>query len=231
MRPQRPRTPGTPEEPGDPATPTAPPAATAPPAETVEPAPEGPPASGPARLLALGREFAKFGTVGGLGIFVNLAVFNICRTATGLPVVRCSVIATLVAIAFNYLGLRHFAYKDRDKSHRSREIALFAAFSAVGLVIENGVLYVATYGFGWDTPFQNNLFKFLGIGAATLFRFWSYRAWVFRALPRHAREARHDEPAGQDGASPHSGPPRHGEPSNTTSNPAAYHPETTAPPP
>ncbi|MEU2512630.1 GtrA family protein [Streptomyces syringium] len=169
-------------------------------------------------MLALGREFAKFGTVGGLGIFVNLAVFNLCRATTGLPVVRCSVIATLVAIAFNYLGLRYFAYRDRDKSRRSREIALFAVFSAVGLVIENGVLYIATYGFGWDTPFQSNLFKFLGIGTATLFRFWSYRAWVFRALPAH-------EPAEDGDGSPH------GDPANSTSKPAAYHPETTAPPP
>ncbi|MEU7107827.1 GtrA family protein [Streptomyces stramineus] len=171
--------------------------------------------------MALGREFAKFGTVGGLGIFVNLAVFNLCRATTDLPVVRCSVIATVVAIAFNYLGLRYFTYRDRDKSHRSREIALFAVFSAVGLVIENGVLYIATYGFGRDTPFQSNLFKFLGIGAATLFRFWSYRAWVFRALPHHGRSP-----------GPHpDDPAHHGDPTNSTSNPAAYHPETTAPPP
>ncbi|WP_449478053.1 GtrA family protein [Streptomyces abikoensis] len=187
-------------------------------------------------LAALGREFAKFGTVGGLGIVVNLAVFNLCRTVTGLPVVRCSVIATVVAIAFNYLGLRHFAYRDRDRSRRSRQIALFAGFSAVGLVIENGVLYAATYTFGWDTPFQNNLFKFLGIGAATLFRFWSYRAWVFRTLLPGVTE----DPPGTNGTGSTGetggtdstgGPTDHGDPSNSTSNPAAYHPETTAPPP
>ncbi|WP_435797866.1 GtrA family protein [Streptomyces klenkii] len=193
------------------------------------------PAAAPG-LAALGREFAKFGTVGGLGIVVNLAVFNLCRTVTGLPVVRCSVIATVVAIAFNYLGLRHFAYRDRDRSRRSRQVALFAAFSAVGLVIENGVLYAATYTFGWDTPFQNNLFKFLGIGAATLFRFWSYRAWVFRALlPNDTGDTSGtDSTSGTGSASSTSstgGPTDHGEPSNNTSNPAAYHPETTAPPP
>ncbi|MGW1198949.1 GtrA family protein [Streptomyces sp. NPDC002536] len=172
----------------------------------------------PARtgLRALGQEFAKFGTVGGLGIFVNLAVFNVCRGLTGLPVVRCSVIATVVAIAFNYLGLRHFTYRDRGRGRRSREVLLFAAFSAAGLVVENGVLYVATYGFGLHTPFESNAFKFLGIGTATLFRFWSYRAWVFRALPVHGL--------------PHGAAP-HGDPSNTTSSPAAYQPETTAPPP
>lgn len=131
----------------------------------------------------LARELVKFGAVGGMGLLVNLAVFNLVRHVTDLPVVRASVIATVVAIVFNYVGFRHFTYRDRDKSGRTREATLFLLFSAVGLVIENGVLYAATYGFGWDTPLQSNIFKFLGIGVATLFRFWSYRTWVFRALP------------------------------------------------
>lgn len=132
------------------------------------------------RLL---REVAKFGAVGGTGLLVNLLVFNLVRQLTGLPVVRASVIATVVAIVFNYLGFRYFTYRDRDKSKRTREMSLFLLFSTVGLVIENGLLYTATYGFGWDSPLQSNVFKFLGIGVATLFRFWSYRTWVFRALP------------------------------------------------
>ncbi|GHD15193.1 hypothetical protein GCM10010313_42460 [Streptomyces violarus] len=116
-------------------------------------------------------------------MLVNLLVFNLVRHVTDLQVVRASVIATVVAIIFNYVGFRYFTYRDRDKSGRTREMTLFLLFSAVGLVIENGVLYAATYGFGWNTPVQNNIFKFVGIGIATLFRFWSYRTWVFRALP------------------------------------------------
>ncbi|MFJ4472652.1 GtrA family protein [Streptomyces sp. NPDC089424] len=141
---------------------------------------------GSAGLRRLVREVARFGAVGGAGLLVNLLVFNLVRHVTDLQVVRASVIATVVAIAFNYVGFRYFAYRDRDKSGRTRELTLFLLFSAVGLVIENGVLYAATYGFGWDSPLQSNVFKFLGIGVATLFRFWSYRSWVFRALP--ARE-------------------------------------------
>jgi putative flippase GtrA len=132
-------------------------------------------------------EAAKFGAVGGAGLLVNLGVFNLVRHVTDLPVVRASVIATVVAIIFNYIGFRYFTYRDRDKSGRTKELTLFLLFSVVGLVIENGLLYAATYGFGWDSQLQNNVFKFLGIGIATLFRFWSYRTWVFRALP--AREA------------------------------------------
>ncbi|MFI8966191.1 GtrA family protein [Streptomyces sp. NPDC053493] len=139
------------------------------------------------RLDRLVREVAKFGVVGGLGVGVNLGVFNLVRHVTELPVVRASVIATVVAILFNYVGFRYFTYRDRDKSGRTKELALFLLFSVIGMVIENGVLYTATYGFGWDTPLQSNFFKFFGIGVATLFRFWSYRTWVFRALP--AKEA------------------------------------------
>ncbi|MFI6340138.1 GtrA family protein [Streptomyces sp. NPDC050535] len=139
------------------------------------------------RFDRLFREVVKFGAVGGVGLLVNLITFNLVRHGTGLPVVRASVIATVVAIVFNYVGFRYFTYRDRDKGGRTKELTLFLLFSAVGLVIENGVLYLATYGFGWDSPLQSNVFKFIGIGVATLFRFWSYRTWVFRTLP--AREA------------------------------------------
>ncbi|KPC73743.1 membrane protein, partial [Streptomyces sp. NRRL WC-3753] len=100
---------------------------------------------------------------------------------TELQVVRASVLATVVAIVFNYLGFRYFTYRDRDKGGRTREMSLFLAFSVIGLVIENGILYTGTYGLGFDGRLESNVLKFAGIGVATLFRFWSYRTWVFRA--------------------------------------------------
>jgi putative flippase GtrA len=139
------------------------------------------------RLRLVYREIAKFGAVGAVGVLVNIGVFNWVRHSTDLHTVRASIVATMVSIVFNYVGFRYFTYRDRDKAGRTKELSLFLLFSAVGLVIENGVLYTATYGFHWDSQLQSNVFKFLGIGVATLFRFWSYRTWVFRALP--AREA------------------------------------------
>ncbi|BBA97719.1 hypothetical protein RVR_3601 [Actinacidiphila reveromycinica] len=139
------------------------------------------------KLALVYREIAKFGAVGAAGVLVNIGVFNLVRHDTGLQTVRASIVATLVAIVFNYLGFRYFTYRDRDRAGRTKELSLFLFFSIIGLVIENGVLYAATYGFGWDTQLQSNVFKFVGIGVATLFRFWSYRTWVFRRLP--AREA------------------------------------------
>ncbi|MDX6353725.1 MAG: hypothetical protein QOF98_628 [Streptomyces sp.] len=137
----------------------------------------------PAQLGHLYREIAKFGAVGAAGVVVNLAAFNVLRRVSDLQTVRASVVATLVAIVCNYVGFRYFAYRDRDKGSRARELTYFLAFSAIGLVIENAVLYAATYGMGWHSDAQSNVAKFAGIGVATLFRFWSYRTWVFRAQP------------------------------------------------
>jgi putative flippase GtrA len=141
----------------------------------------------PARLRRAYREIAKFGAVGAVGVLVNFAVFNLVRHSTQLQTVRASILATIVSIAFNYVGFRYFTYRDRDKAGRTKELSLFLFFSAIGLIIENGILYMATYGLGWNSSLQANVFKFVGIGVATLFRFWSYRTWVFRAIP--AREA------------------------------------------
>ncbi|MET7484360.1 GtrA family protein [Streptomyces sp. NPDC005538] len=136
---------------------------------------------GPFKRLA--GEIAKFGAVGVVGTVVNFAVSNLLWHLTSLQAVRANVIATIVAIACNYVGFRYFAYRDRDKSARTKELTLFLVFSLVGLVIENGVLFAAIYGLGWDSSLQRNVFKVLGMGIATLFRFWSYRTWVFKALP------------------------------------------------
>ncbi|MFI6929977.1 GtrA family protein [Streptomyces sp. NPDC050287] len=145
----------------------------------------------PSRLGGLYREIAKFGLVGLSGFVINLAVFNVIRSFAQWPTVRASVLATAVAIMGNYLGLRYFTYRGRgqdDRTGQRGELGLFLFFSAIGLVIENAVLYTTTYGFGWDGTLADNMGKFLGIGIATLFRFWSYRTWVFRPvgpLPEH----------------------------------------------
>lgn len=144
----------------------------------------------PSRLESLYREIAKFGLVGLSGFVVNLGVFNLITNVAHWQTVRASVLATACAIMGNYLGLRYFAYRSHsasDQHGQKREMGLFLFFSAIGLVIENSVLYATTYGLGLDSTLASNVCKFFGIGIATLFRFWSYRTWVFQT-PDHGPE-------------------------------------------
>lgn len=146
------------------------------------------------RLRGIAREAAKFGAVGALGFLVNVAVFNLCRQTAHLAPVRSGVLATSAAICTNYLGNRYWTYRHRDKTGARREASLFLLFSGVGMVIENGLLALSHYGLGFTSPLADNVAKNLvGLGLGSLFRFWSYRTWVFRETPP---EPGADEPAG-----------------------------------
>lgn len=133
------------------------------------------------RLERIVRELAKFGTVGAFGFLVNVAVFNLCIHTFQMATVRSGVIATAVAIATNYVGNRYWTYRHTDKTRVQREVSLFLLFSGIGMVIENGVLALSHYGFDYTTPLADNIAKnVVGLGIGTVFRFWSYRTWVFR---------------------------------------------------
>lgn len=136
------------------------------------------------RLKQLAQELAKFGTVGAFGFLVNVAVFNLCLHTFQLASVRSGVIATFVAVCFNYVGHRYWTYQHSDKNRVRREASLFMLFSGVGMVIENGVLAFSHYGLGFTSPLADNIAKnVLGLGIASVFRFWSFRTWVFRTDP------------------------------------------------
>ncbi|WP_457028759.1 GtrA family protein [Kitasatospora sp. P5_F3] len=149
----------------------------------------GPKPSLTQKLRGIRGEALKFGLVGLSGVVVNFAVFWICINGLGLATLRSNIAATLVAIASNYLGYRYWLYKDRDASSRKREITLFLLFSGAGMLIETGILGLSEYGFGFDSDLQKFAAKTLGLGIGTVFRFLSYRTWVFKALPELAEPA------------------------------------------
>ncbi|MGW7521339.1 GtrA family protein [Streptomyces sp. NPDC054796] len=140
------------------------------------------------RVGRLARELAKFGAVGAVGFLVNVAVFNLCMHSFQLAPVRSGVISQVVAIGTNYLGNRYWTYRHIDKSRVHRETSLFFLFSGIGLVLENGILALSHYGFGFTSTLADNIAKnVVGLGIGTVFRFWSYRTWVFRDAERLAR--------------------------------------------
>ncbi|MEV4560568.1 GtrA family protein [Kitasatospora sp. NPDC049285] len=135
------------------------------------------------RMRGLSTEALGFALIGATGVVVNFGLFWFLTNGFGLASLRSNVAATLVAIATNYLGYRYWLYKDRDAASRKREITLFLLFSGIGMLIETGTLGFTQYVLGLDSPFEKLGGKVLGLVVATVFRFVSYRTWVFKALP------------------------------------------------
>ncbi|MFJ9697999.1 GtrA family protein [Kitasatospora sp. NPDC101183] len=135
------------------------------------------------KLRGLTGEVVKFGIVGLSGVVVNFAVFWVCINGLGLASLRSNIAATVIAIATNYLGYRYWLYRERDAASRKREITLFLIFSGIGMLIETGVLACTVYLLGLDSHYEQMGAKVVGLALGTVFRFVSYRTWVFKALP------------------------------------------------
>ena len=65
-----------------------------------------------------------------------------------------------------------------------RETVLFFVFNGIGLLIQLACVAIVVDGFNVQgSKIWYNLANLTGIGLGTLFRFWSYRKWVWLALP------------------------------------------------
>ncbi|MFI6779752.1 GtrA family protein [Micromonospora sp. NPDC050276] len=149
----------------------------------------------PERWQKFIHEALKFGIVGGINTVINYAVFNaLALTVFVNGQLKATVIATIVATITSYLMNRHWTYSDRPKSALRREYLLFFLFNGAGLLIELGAVAAAKYGLGVHGLLALNLAKTVGVLLATLFRFWSYRTFVFQPVAPAEDEAAQPEP-------------------------------------
>jgi putative flippase GtrA len=144
------------------------------------------------RFAHLVREAGKFGIVGAICYVIDIAVFNLWLNRTGEPV-TAKVISTVIAATVAFAGNRFWTWRHRERSSLTREYSLYFGFNLVGLVISVACLWLSHYGLGsmWPTVFTTKLAdnvsaNVIGVGAASLFRFWAYRRFVFRPATSEA---------------------------------------------
>ena len=141
------------------------------------------------RLPALVREVGKFGSVGAGAYVVQLAVTNLLWALTDRHVLVCQVIGTVCAIAVAFVGNRFWTFADRARTGYGRETVLFLVMNGIGMLIQLGCQAFSLYVLGFDGPLAQNIAgNVVGVGLGTLFRFFSYRTWVFPERPRGAGE-------------------------------------------
>ena len=147
--------------------------------------------------IALLRQLLSFGLVGGVGLVVDVAVFNALRTTVfepqlvhGGPIIA-KVISTSIAIVVNWIGNRYWTFRtERRTETRSavvREGIEFAVVSLIGAGIALGCLWVSHYWLGFTSVLDDNLAtNVVGLALGTAFRFALYRFWVFSGRRRTA---------------------------------------------
>jgi len=136
------------------------------------------------RIIAARVELMKFGSVGAIAYIANLGLFNLLVHFPISPLddrpVTGSLLAGSVSILVAYFGNRFWTWKDRPRRAMSREIALFFIINGIGILISAAVLYISRYILGFQSALADNIAaNVIGIGLGTIFRFWSYRVFVF----------------------------------------------------
>jgi putative flippase GtrA len=132
------------------------------------------------RFVGLFAELAKFGVVGVTASVVDLAGAGYLHAA-GVGPLSAKAISITIATVLSYLGNRFWTFRHRANHPLPREAAVFIFLNAIGLVIAEATIGFTYYVLGFHGSVAFNLASVVGTGLGTIFRYWSYKKWVFIA--------------------------------------------------
>jgi putative flippase GtrA len=133
------------------------------------------------RFAALVPELAKFGAVGLIGSVVDLGGAAYLHGAMGIGPMVSKAISLIAATAVTYLGSRFWTFRHRVNQALLREGLLFVTLNLVGLAIAECVIAFVSYGLDMKHAIAYNAASLAGTGLGTIFRYFSYKKWVFLA--------------------------------------------------
>jgi putative flippase GtrA len=156
------------------------------------------------RFRHLIHEGAKFLVVGVIGTIVT---FGCANALHGLGKYTAITIATILATIVTYLGNRYWTFTQRQGHGTARESVMFFILNGVGLVIYYACIWLIQDVAGLTGKLWYNVALVVGTGLGTVFRFWSYRKWVWTAMEPAAVAGAAADPANP--AAPAATGPRH----------------------
>jgi putative flippase GtrA len=133
------------------------------------------------RLTDLIPELAKFGVVGLTGAIIDLGGADYLHVHLGVGPMVAKGLSITAATVVTYLGSRFWTFRHRVNQALLREGVLFAALNIVGLAIAECVIAFVTYGLDMKGTLVFNAASLVGTGLGTIFRYFSYKKWVFLA--------------------------------------------------
>ena len=133
------------------------------------------------RFRQIIHEFAKFGIIGVIGLAITNLGYALMHSH-GVGPVTSTTVATIIATGVAYIGNRYWSFRHRERTSVPREGTIFFVLNGIGLLIQDAVVAFNAYALHLE---HHKLAEFLalniGIAIATVFRFWSYRRFVWAA--------------------------------------------------
>ena len=132
------------------------------------------------RFRQLIHEGFKFLVIGAVGFIVTFGVANALHP---IGKYKAITIATILATVITYLGNRYWTFAHRQGKGTTRDSIMFFVLNGVGLLIYYACIgMIDLAGLGHSVAWYN-VALVVGTGLGTLFRFWSYRKWIWLDRP------------------------------------------------
>lgn len=139
------------------------------------------------RLSRLIAEAAKFGTVGAVAFVASLVAADGMRFGLRWDQVVAAIAGSAVGTVVSYVGNRNWSFRRRAHRGLARETVLFLLLNAVGIVIQAVTVYAFKHASHLGGGLYYTSANATGLVLGTVFRFWSYRKWVWRdSQPSHS---------------------------------------------
>ncbi len=123
------------------------------------------------------KELTAFGAVGAFALVIDIGVFTWLAPHGAL---KAKAASTALSTTFAYFGNRYLSFSHRARTGLARETSYFFGINLITLIFSELVIalfvYPLGYGHGSRMVFFINL---VTIGIGTIFRFWTYKRFVF----------------------------------------------------
>jgi putative flippase GtrA len=143
-----------------------------------------------APVRGLLHEIAKFGVIGAAAYVLTVLLSNWLHFgAPHLGPITSLAVAMVVAATLSYFANRHWTWRHKQRTGLGREYTLFILLSVIGFALTEIPVGFSEYVLGLHSGLAYNLSgNLIGTGLGTVWRFWSFKRWVFLDEPETAAD-------------------------------------------
>lgn len=99
-------------------------------------------------MIKLIRQIWRFGIVGGICTIVDFAILTGLHEFLGFHYLLANGVSFAVSVVFNYVLSMKYVFQGKDESNKTREFIIFVILSAIGLGLNQLIMWGTVDGLG-----------------------------------------------------------------------------------
>jgi putative flippase GtrA len=131
-------------------------------------------------------QIMKFGIVGGVSFLIDFIVYTVC-VYVGIHYLLAGALGFMISLVFNYLASMAFVFQRKDGADRKVEFVIFLGLSAIGLLINEGIIWLCIDGIYKNFPLMESFLsekpaqmgaKIIATGIVMIYNFISRKVFI-----------------------------------------------------